>query len=127
MLWRAAFTLAFFGFLRVGEFTCSSKKAESDRVLSQQDVSIKTEHTTFMQLRIRYSKTDQRGVTSYLRIESARDLDVCPVKAMSDFLQIRPNHHGPLLVHFNGEPLTSYHCNHILKQGIVLIGLPPER
>ena len=106
---------------------CSSKKAESDRVISQQDVSIKTEHTTFMQLRIRYSKTDQRGVTSYLRIESARDLDVCPVKAMSDFLQIRPNHHGPLLVHFNGEPLTSYQCNHILKQGIVLIGLPPER
>ncbi len=39
VLFRAAFTLAFFGFLRVGEFTCSSKKAPTERVLSINDVS----------------------------------------------------------------------------------------
>ena len=38
-LFKAVFLLAFFGFLRVSEFACSSKKGDTSRVLSVGDVS----------------------------------------------------------------------------------------
>ncbi len=129
VLFKAAFTLAFFGFLRVGEFTCSSKKAPTERVLSIHDVSFQGRELvkTVMQIRIRYSKTDQRGLTSYLKIDSANDLRICPVNAMREFLKIRPNNQGPLFIHFDADPVTSYQFNHVLKCGISTIGLPPVK
>ncbi len=129
LLFRAAFALAFFGFLRVGEFTCSSKKASSERILSIQDVSFQGQGSlqTSLLITIRYSKTDQRGLRSYLRIDGAGESPVCPVKAMLDFLKVRPNHQGALFIHFDAAPLTSYQFNHILKTGIRVIGLPQDK
>ena len=121
-LFKAAFMLSFFGFLRVGEFTSPTKSADTSRIIAVSDISFKNEG---FELRIRYSKTDQRGISVPLFFQRAHNSNFCPVRAITNFLQIRGSQPGPLFVHFNGGPLTRGQFSHILKKGIKVLGLPP--
>lgn len=120
-LFRASFSLAFFGFLRIGEFTAPSKKGDIRGVLALDDVIMRQGG---LDLNIRSSKTDQRGVGTMLRIEGTGDSSVCPVMALTKFLRMRSTVKGPLFVHFGGSPLTRYQFNAMLRKGIGLLGLP---
>ncbi len=122
-LFKAAFLLAFFGFLRVGELAVATKRSDCSRIISVSDVYIKT---FCMDIRIRYSKTDQRGNAVMLTIERSSNRQLCPVEAMLHYLQIRSSMLGPLFIHFNREPLTTFQFNHVLKQAIRVVGLAPE-
>lgn len=122
-LFKAAFLLAFFGFLRVGEFSVTSQEGEVGHVLSIRDVLVKTGQ--YMEVTIRTSKTDQRGESATLRFLYGMDPVLCPVVAMSNFLRMRPVRAGPLFIHFGGGPMTRYQFESILKKGITLMGLPP--
>ncbi|KAJ8315279.1 hypothetical protein KUTeg_007429, partial [Tegillarca granosa] len=86
-LFRAAFTLAFFGFLRVGERALSNCKSNSSTVLSISDISIQT---SMLKVTIRFSKTDQFGKTTTLYIDYVPSSVVCPVNAMKAYLSVRP-------------------------------------
>ena len=125
-LFKSAFLLAFFGFLRIGEFTCTTKKGDCSRVLSINDVKVLGSSQAALEIRVRFSKTDQRGSVVKLQIDSASDKKLCPVAAISDYLQMRPIHQGPLFIHFNKEPLLSRQFSHILKKGVQLMGLTPS-
>ena len=125
LLFRSAFLMAFFGFLRVSEFTCKSKNAISDKVLALCDVSIDS-NGKMLNLRIRYSKTDQRGASTTLTLFDSDHQILSPVKALRDYLLVRPQIHGPLFVHFNGEPLLSFQFSRVLKESVKFIGLNPE-
>ncbi len=125
-LFKAAFLLAFFGFLRVGEFTAASKSADCSRILSVEDIKVGESGMSHLEVRVRYSKTDQRGTTVLLRVDSASDILLCPVNAMLQYLQARSTWRGPLFIHFNKQPLTSYQFNHMIKTAIKAIGLSPK-
>ena len=59
---RAAFCLAFFGFLRVGELTCKSLRGHDPRPLQDGDIEIAyVDGRRMVKLTIRQSKTDQVG------------------------------------------------------------------
>lgn len=122
-LFRAAFLLSFFGFLRVGELACASKKADTSRVISSSDVSFVRAGLVVI---IRYSKTDQRGVSVPLYFHSAVNSNWCPVAAVSQFMQCRAQIGGPLFIHFNREPLTRYQFTSVLKRGVRVLGLSPD-
>uniref|UniRef100_A0A8W8NC18 SGNH hydrolase-type esterase domain-containing protein n=1 Tax=Magallana gigas TaxID=29159 RepID=A0A8W8NC18_MAGGI len=64
---------------------------------------------------IKRSKTDQcgRGVT--LSVNASHGI-TCPVKAMLEFLQVRPSITGPLFCHFSGKPLTRYQFSAVLAK-----------
>ena len=122
-MFKAAFLLAFFGFLRVGEFSKTGNQATyNSRVIAVDDVEISG---SSMLITIRGSKTDQRGATAQLKIDSSSYLELCPVKAMAEYLKSRPVGKGPLFIHFNRETLTSRQFTRMLKEGIKLIGLCP--
>ena len=121
-LFRAAFFLAFYAFLRVGEFTIASKRGLCSDVLLIGDVNFVSDHSA-LRVTIRGSKTDQRGVGVQLLIEAGADPKVCPVKVLSDYMDVRPGGQGPFFVHFGGEALTRYQFNSMLKKGILAIGL----
>lgn len=123
-LFRAAFFLAFFGFLRVSEFTAPSKKGDTSRMIKAEDITIGP-NCSFLDLVIRVSKTDQKGTSVTLHIDQGSSVKLCPVKAMAAFLAIRPSQGGPLFVHFGGDPLTTYQFGNILKKGIKSVGLDP--
>ena len=63
-LFRAAFSLAFFAFLRVGEFTLATKNGCCADILSFDDVSLISDQAA-LRVSIRCSKTDQKRVGSH--------------------------------------------------------------
>jgi hypothetical protein len=105
-MFSTAFTLSFFGLLWVGEFTANTYKDESDRPLQINDIrllatppriqlhqefnSTKNSNPPRIQMTIRKSKTDQRGKTFTLIINSAKEQLICPVRAMQTYLLMRP-------------------------------------
>lgn len=123
-LFKASFSLAFFGFLRVGELAAASKTARWDNILLPSDVSFANDFSS-LYITVRSSKTDQRGRGTALHIKRGPSVEICPVAAMSCYLEARPNIEGPLFIHFGGLSLTTYQFSSMLKKGIKLAGLNP--
>lgn len=121
IMFRATFLLAFFGFLRVGEFTSPSKSADASRIIARKDIKF---HSEGMIVNLRFSKTDQRGVSYPLSFAKASNAAFCPVVAVSKFIEIRGQIEGPLFIHFNRTTLTRHQFASVLKMGIRGLGLP---
>ncbi|XP_067653261.1 integrase/recombinase xerD homolog [Haliotis asinina] len=117
-VFKSAFTLAFFGFLRVSELVCSSQADDSKTSLQINDVSFSGEGLT---LRIRFSKTDQFGRGTLLSISPTAS-ELCPVRALSLYLASRPRTSSQLFVHFDGSPLTRYQFQAILNKSLSHVG-----
>lgn len=116
-LFRAAFSLAFYGFLRVGELTSKSLKSLDPRPLRLGDIDIETRsgHKQ-VKMTIRQSKTDQVGQSTTLYLLGTGG-PTCPVTSLSKFLAVRHQNSSvdsQLLVHFDGNPLTRYQFSTIL-------------
>ncbi|XP_072041931.1 integrase/recombinase xerD homolog [Amphiura filiformis] len=126
LLFQAAFSLAFLDF-----FLASAEFAAMSRSASAESVSIKRHflHGDFsaLQVRLRFSKTDQRGNATVLTIRNAGEASVCPVSAMVRFLRVRPTGEGPLFVHLDKSPLTRYQVNHILRKALEFGGYPSHK
>ena len=107
MIW-AAITTAFFGFLRIGEMTCSGRFNSSTH-LSRSDVGFhdKTnDHEAFLNLRIKASKTDPFRSSTTITIGSTSGI-ICPVRALKTYLsRTSTDHAGPLFCYSNGTPLS---------------------
>ena len=120
-MFKAAFTLAFFAFLRVGEFT-SGTKHEGGHTLQLRDVSFgSVQGVSGMSIHLRSSKTDQfgKGTTIFLA-QSLHSSAICPVLFLENYLRHRPTSPGPLFIHFDGSPLTRFQFNKILSKVIAL-------
>ena len=83
---HSALTLAFFGCLRVSEFTHAWDLPTISALKS--DVSASRHSVVY---HLRHSKTDQYGQGSHIAIGS-REEAVCPCKAMLDYLQRSKDH-----------------------------------
>jgi hypothetical protein len=104
-LW-AACCLGFFGFLRAGEFTCSSEAAYHSGMLSLSDVSIDNkDNPSIIYINLRSSKTDAFGEGVTIHLGRTSDI-LCPVSALLAYLAIRPPSPGPLFVLSSGKPLS---------------------
>ncbi|XP_062587031.1 uncharacterized protein LOC134248642 [Saccostrea cucullata] len=103
-MFEAACTVAFFGFLRCGEFTVLSDSHYDDYV-SIQDVIC---HDSFVALTLRKSKTDpfRNGVQIKL---FKTQTDVCPVNAVVKYLKLRSEV-------FKSQPLPFF----VTKEGSIL-------
>jgi hypothetical protein len=107
MIW-AAMTLAFFGFLRLGELTCNSKynpniHLSRDSIVFSPNLGIKSPQ--FMTVLIKESKTDPFRLGHTITV-GATDSEVCPVQALKTYFLRRPVTSGPLFIHASGKPLT---------------------
>ena len=107
MIW-AAMTLAFFGFLRLGELTCNSN-FNPDIHLTKDCVNFSL--NTFgqtpesMTLRIKESKTDPFRLGHTITV-GATHAEICPVKALQNYIRLRTPITGPLFIFTSGKPLT---------------------
>ena len=106
MLWAAA-TVCFFGFMRAGELTTPDKGSfDPSQHLTMSDLATDDlEHPTLVQVTLKSSKTDpfRQGVTITLG-ETGNEL--CPVRALFDYLRVRGNPPGPLFLLGDGSPMT---------------------
>ena len=104
MIW-AAICLAFFGFLRVSEFT-SSPTSEENKTLTPADCSFNTvNNQEIMHIRLKSSKTDPflKGTTLTI---GGTDHEICPVTALREYLAIRGTARGPLFMYKSGKSLS---------------------
>lgn len=120
-LFRVAFCLAFFGFLRVGELTSTSVKRYDPRPLRFSDIEIVTcSGRRQVRLTIRQSKTDQLGRSSTLFLAEMGG-PACPVDSLVKYLAVRyhgASNNSQLLVHLDGNPLTRHQFSCILAKAL---------
>ncbi|XP_054832315.1 integrase/recombinase xerD homolog [Eublepharis macularius] len=121
ILFRAAFSLAFFGALRVGELVCASREDTSGRALQVGDVSWGRGGLT---INIRRSKTDQLGRGASIFLRPAAIAAVCPVRALEEYLALRPSGPAPLLVHADCSPVSRFQFAAVLRACLAAAGLP---
>lgn len=98
LLFRAAFALAFYGALRVGELV--SSKVAHGGIVSCDGVSVR--------LFIRCSKTDQAGRKAYAELLWIPGSIICPVAVVVDYIRLRPAVVGVFLVHLDGAALSTF-------------------
>lgn len=125
-LFKTAFLLAFYGFLRASEYCALTKKGDTSKMLQIGDVSFSSPNLSFVEITIRSSKTDQRGASVKIRFTEHKVVELCPVRALSNFIEIRPPGGGPLFVHLDGSPLTYYQINFVIKKCVEKVGLPSK-
>ena len=106
MLW-AACCLAFFGFLRVSEFTVPTQADYDESThLSIKDISVDSRsNPRLIKVHIKQSKTDpfRQGADVYL---GATDNPICPVSGILPYLAVRGTQPGPLFISSDGRSLT---------------------
>lgn len=105
MIW-AAMTLAFFGFMRIGELTCNSKFDEKLHLMPSDITFMPNDSPRFMLVRLKVSKTDpfRKGQTIVIGKSNSK---LCPISAMKTyFLSTTRRSDGPLFVYSSGAYLT---------------------
>jgi hypothetical protein len=115
LLMQTMCSVAFFGFLRCGEFTCLSQFDPAVH-LTVKDVQYVSEQAIFV-VNIKASKTDpfRQGVS--IKLCSTGGV-VCPVQILSRYVQCRHSmgarDHSPLFVDSTGRPITrSFFIKHL--------------
>ena len=125
MLWAAA-CLAFFGFLRVGEFTSPGVNTFDDDIhLSPRDISVDNlQRPSVMYVTLRQSKTDRlrKGVTLVL---GKTDQILCPVSSMMSYLVVRGSSAGPLFVYPDNSFLTRDRFVEEVRRALGSAGVDP--
>lgn len=113
MIWAALLT-AFFGFLRVSEYTSLRKMSfdPSTTLLLSDITHIDNDHASIL---IKASKTDpfRKGVTITL---AANNTILCPIAALLHYLHHHPTLSGPLFTYTNRRYLTRRDLNTILRK-----------
>lgn len=118
-LYRAAFLLAFGGFLRVSEYTAASSVSEGDRCLKLTSLELTPTTATIMLSR---TKTSIRPVLVTVQASSG---PLCPVAALNSYLALRGNQDGPLFRFADGRFLSAKTVNSVLKLAALRAGLDP--
>ncbi|XP_077775832.1 uncharacterized protein LOC144325689 [Podarcis muralis] len=117
-LFSAAFSIAFFGALRVGELVVEVHGDGRTRGLLLQDVQLSSAEVG---ITIRHSKTDQRGKGALIRLPATGVTGPCPVKDVNRYLVVRAQGDGPLFRHENGSPLTRHQFAGVMRLSAVRI------
>jgi integrase len=118
-LYRAAFLLAFGGFLRVSEYTAASTISEGDRCLKLSELELTASAVTITLSR---SKTSIAPVSVTVQASIG---PLCPVAALNSYLELRGDTAGPLFRFTDGRLLSARAVNSIMKRAALCVGLDP--
>ncbi len=121
-LFRAAFCLAYFALLRIGELTYTDAR-QADYPLRFDDIKI-DRSLQCITAKIRKSTTSQAGKPTILQIPAQQIKATCPVGSMHNYIHVRPQQKGILFCHSSGLPLTRGQFSAVLSKAISQIGLP---
>lgn len=119
LLFSSAFSIAFYGLLRVSEVIVTPK--QNHRVLLREHLHI--DHINKqLHLLVKFSKTDQTGKGTTLHIQSTGDL-TCPYALVTKYLSVHSNPKGPLFCHLGGFPVTRYQFSAVLTKAISALNI----
>ena len=112
MLWAAMLT-AFHGFLRVSEYTSSHAWSYNpSSTLCHEDI---TTTPSAIQIKIKASKTDPFRTGAYITLHRNYS-PLCPVQALTHYLNTHPTSQGPLFTWRDGRNLTRANLSSALQK-----------
>ncbi|XP_073517135.1 uncharacterized protein [Phyllobates terribilis] len=120
-LFRLAFSLAFFGALRLGELVSPSRFVSGG--LLKDDVDLYSDR---VEVFIRFSKTDQFRKGCKVVLFAVAGSDMCPVRCLSEFGLGVGGFKSPLLVHEDGSFLSRFQLIAVLKKCLKAGGISPK-
>ena len=132
LLMKTACSLAFFGFLRCGEFTCSNRNFDASINLCMSDVSIQYSNNYPVQadVLIKASKCDPFRKGCIITLFKT-NTQVCPVSLIDKFCMLRrtmqASPEDPLFILPGGEPLTRNSFLSMLKCLLLRLGLDASK
>ena len=110
----AAILLAFFGMLRISEYTSPyTQRFDRDTNLQLADVTVRLQ-SQIITVRIKSSKTDPFRVGAHIRV-GATGNHLCPFTALIRYLNLRGGSPGPLFVFSDCSFLVRRHVATILR------------
>lgn len=118
ILFSAAFSLAYIALLRISEFTVKNAR-DRKCILSNDSIILGTDT---IRLYFSSSKTDQKRFGTHVDIHIDGENRFC-YNLVQNFLNYRPKSPGPLFCHFDGNPLSAYQFNAVLKMALNFAGL----
>lgn len=121
-LFHAAFLLAFFGALRIGELVSPTKYSAGG--LGEEDVSLQKDSVRII---IRKSKTDQKGRGAVLELFRGVEAGLCPVTAVTQLAAVRTAGEGPFLRHVDGSFLSRFQFIAVFQKCLKAAGLIPSQ
>ncbi|KFQ36672.1 hypothetical protein N332_14418, partial [Mesitornis unicolor] len=122
ILFRAMFTVAFFGALRTEEMVTKRQNIAQPELLYLSDLQL-TEGSANLCLHTSY-----RGQDKYLiQLRLSKEMWVCPVEALRIYVAARPQGDGPLFVHLNSMSVTKTEFLTVFYHALRLAGLPPNQ
>jgi integrase len=125
LLFAAAFSMAYHGFIRVGEIAFT-KLGQEHNILGVNDVKIRTlNNCRVIDVHIAFSKTDQEGKGTLICIQG-NNTAACLVLLLQRFLLQRPNVTGVLFCHANGKPITRYQFSAVLRKALISAGIQSD-
>ncbi len=102
-LW-AVCNIAFFGFMRTGEFMVRSRSEEPS--IYGSDIQVNSHSSpTVIRILLRQAKTDTFGKGVLIHL-GCIGVELCPVVALLNYMVIHPSVAGPLFITQEGLPLT---------------------
>ena len=113
MLW-AACTAAFFGLLRVSEYTSPTTSTVAQSTLCRCHLTF-SENYSQATILLPISKTDQFGRGASVRL-FALPSPLCPVSALAHYSAVRTEQPGPLFIFSDGTFLTRGHIVGVLRR-----------
>lgn len=122
ILFKAAFVIAYYGLLRVGEIVFTNP-LQANRPLLRTDVWL-GEGANVLFISIRVSKTNQSGHPTILRIPLASSATICCVTVVKQYMRFRPEGTLYFFCHQNGHPLKRSQFSSILAKAVKKLGLP---
>ena len=117
-LFASAFSLAYFGLLRVGELTAANR-LNNKPTLAFIDVLMSNTSITLI---INKSKTDQLGSGTTLEIHRSLETENL-FHILGSYLRMRPKGPVAFMCHMDGSPLTSYQFSKILQKAVAFLGI----
>ncbi|XP_053106620.1 uncharacterized protein LOC128325152 isoform X2 [Hemicordylus capensis] len=123
-LFHAAMVVLFFGAFRASELFPRGRFSHSTRVVQFGDT---VPGRAALTLRLRFSKTDQRGRGHLVSLHRAEDVLLCPVRALNAYLTLRGAAPGCLFIHEDGRPLTQYQFWAVARRALHVAGVDTAR
>ena len=117
-LFRAGFSVAFFGAFRVGELVSPSKRVPGGLLVN--DVHLAEGKVVF---RLKRSKTDQGGKGVGVSLYSLPGSEACPVGVVREFFKVRPKLGGPFLMHGDGSFVSRFQFTALFRKCLKKAGL----
>jgi len=121
LLFRALFTVALFGALRIGEMVAKHRNVLQPELLYLRDVRVTESRVAF---HLHNCPVGQERPIISLALSG--EPWVCPVLALRSYVAVRSRLEGPLFVHGDDVPVTKRGFLTVLRWALRLLGLPPE-